>query len=69
MPNDSPNYKLRILYEVNVAKWRIDDQRLPDNREWCIYVFDRNREIWVPVSQLGGPGEGATIKHIQIADE
>lgn len=69
MPNDSPNYKLRILYEVTVAKWRIDDQRLPENREWSIYVYDRNKTLWRPVSQLDGPGEGAVIKHIQIAEE
>jgi len=69
MPNDNPNYKLRILYEVTVAKWRIDDQRMPDNREWSMYVYDRNRQGWYPVSQLGGPGEGAIIKHMQIVEE
>jgi len=69
MPNDIPNYKLRILYEINIAKWRIGDQRDPENRQWCLYVFDKNQGEWVPVNTLKDAGEEASIKHIQIVEE
>jgi hypothetical protein len=68
MPNDQVNYKVRILYEVDIAKWRIGDQTLDENREWCLYVFDRNNGTWVAVNTLP-EGEGAKIKHIQVVEE
>lgn len=68
MPNDNGNYKLRILYEVDIAKWRIGDQTQEENREWCLYVFDRNQGTWVPVNSLTD-GEGVKIKHMQIVNE
>ena len=69
MPNDRLTTKLRILYEVEVAKWRIGDQTQIENREWCLYVYDRNKEHWVAVSTLDAPGEGVSIKHIQVVEE
>lgn len=69
MANDKLTVKLKILYEVDIAKWRIGDQNNVEDREWCLYVYDRNKEKWVPVSTLDVPGEGAVIKHIQIVDE
>ena len=69
MPNDKLTTKLKILYEVNIAKWRIDDQNQIENREWCLYVYDRNKEEWVQVNNLDSPGEGAVIKHIHVIEE
>lgn len=69
MSNDKLTTKLKILYEVDIAKWRIGDQNQVENREWCLYVFDRNNEQWTAVSQLGTPTEGAVIKHIQVVEE
>jgi len=68
MPDDRLTYKLRILYEVDIAKWRIDDQNEVENREWCLYVFDRNQRTWSSVALLG-PNEDAVIKHIQVVEE
>ena len=69
MSNDKVTAKLRILYEVDIAKWRIDDQNKIENREWCLYVYDRNNEHWVAVSELDAPGERVVIKHIQVVEE
>ena len=69
MTNEVNNYKLRILYEVDIAKWRVGDQRDPENRQWCLYVFDKNQEEWVAVNTLKDAGEGASIKHMQIVEE
>jgi hypothetical protein len=69
MANDKLTTKLRILYEVDIAKWRIDDQNEIENREWCLYVYDRNQEQWVAVSSLNAPGEGASIRHIHVVEE
>jgi hypothetical protein len=68
MPNDKLTTKLRILYEVEIAKWRIGDQNEVENREWALHVYDRNRERWVQVNTLDAPGEGAIIKHIQVIE-
>ena len=69
MTDEGVNYKLRILYEVDIAKWRIGNQRYPENREWCLYVFDRNQEEWVPANTFTGAGEGVSIKHLQIVED
>lgn len=69
MANDNLTTKLKILYEVTIAKWRIDDQNDPDNREWCLYVYDRNQQKWTQVNTLDSPGEGAIIRHIQVVEE
>ena len=69
MTDEQLNYKLRLLYEVEISKYRIDNQNDPNNREWCLYVFDRNAEKWVPTNTLNNNGEKSVIKVIQIADE
>ena len=69
MSNDKLTTKLKILYEVNIAKWRIGDQEQIENREWCLYVYDRNKQEWVQVNNLDSPGEGATIKHVHVVEE
>lgn len=68
MPNDKLTTKLRILYEVEIAKWRIGDQNEVENREWALHVYDRNQQEWVQVNALGAPGEKAIIKHIQVVE-
>jgi len=68
MPNDKLTTKLRILYEVEIADWRIGDQMEVENRLWALYVYDRNQEKWLQVSMLNPPVETATIKHIQIIE-
>jgi hypothetical protein len=68
MPDDKLTTKLRILYEVEIAKWRIGDQNEIENREWALYVYDRNQQKWLQVSMLNPPTESATIKHIQIIE-
>lgn len=69
MANDDMIYKLRILYEVGIAKWRIDDQTIPENREWSLFVYDRNKEEWVELNDCNRPGEYVRIKHVQVLDE
>ena len=67
MSND--HHKLRILYEVSLSKWRIDDQSKKENQEWCLFVYDRNNEDWIAVNECKRDGEYATIKHIEVIDE
>jgi hypothetical protein len=68
MPNDKLTTKLRILYEVEIATWRIGDQNEVENREWALHVYDRNQQQWVQVNALDAPGEKAIIKHIQVVE-
>jgi hypothetical protein len=68
MPNDKLTTKLRILYEVEIATWRIGNQNEIENREWALHVYDRNQQQWVQVNALDAPGEKATIKHIQVVE-
>ena len=68
MANDKLTTKLRILYEVEIAKWRIGDQNEVENREWALHVYDRNQQQWVQVNALDAPGEKAIIKHIQVVE-
>lgn len=62
-------YNLRITYNVKIAKWRIDDQTIIENREWSLMVYDRNLEKWVYVNECDRPGESITIDSIEILDE
>lgn len=66
MYDEEINYKLRILYNIEISKHRIDDQMIPENQEWCLYVFDRNAEKWVPTYSLNHEGENSVIELIQI---
>ncbi|CAB4121926.1 hypothetical protein UFOVP27_24 [uncultured Caudovirales phage] len=68
MPDDKLTTKLRILYEVEIAKWRIGDQNEIGNREWALHVYDRNKEQWIQVNALDSHGEKATIKYIQVVE-
>jgi hypothetical protein len=68
MPNDKLTTKLRILYEVEIATWRIGNQNDIENREWALHVYDRNQQQWVQVNALDAPGEKAIIKHIQVVE-
>jgi hypothetical protein len=69
MPRENMHYRLKIVYNVKIAKWRIDDQNVLENREWALKVFDRNKQIWLPVSSLDRPGEYATIERIDVLEE
>lgn len=68
MAKESMVYKLRILYEVGIAKWRIDDQTNPANREWKLEVFDRNNQQWTVVNECQREGEYVVIKHIEVLE-
>ena len=69
MANDNMHYRLLITYDVTIAKWRIDDQNIIENREWSLHVFDRNKALWIPVAYLDRPGERAVIKDIKVIEE
>jgi hypothetical protein len=55
-------YKVRIVYEVSLAKWRIDE----DDNDWCLWVFDRNLGEWIPTNKLNRPGEDVEIVDIEF---
>ena len=69
MAKDDMIYHLGLGFEVKIAKWRIDDQSIPENNEWCLWVYDRNKEQWVQTSQLDRPGESAVLKIVHVFDE
>jgi hypothetical protein len=54
-------YHLEIELEVKIAKWRIDDQTDPENREWALFVYDRLQNKWVDTADLDRSGEEAYI--------
>ena len=62
------HYKLQLIYEIRIAKWRIDDQNLEENREWSLKVFDRNKQLWLPVKYLDRPGEYAKITEVKVIE-
>jgi hypothetical protein len=63
---DDDLHDLRITFRVKVKKWRIDNQSIKENREWCLKVYDRNKEEWVSTPDLKRPGEDAYIESIDI---
>lgn len=63
---DDDLYDLRITFRVKLKKWRIDDQSIKENREWCLKVYDRNKEEWVSTTDIKRPGEDAYIESIDI---
>jgi hypothetical protein len=62
------NIKLRIQYDIEIDRSRIDDQTSLENREWALYVFDRSKQDWIQVNKLDAPGENASITKIQVLD-
>jgi hypothetical protein len=54
-------YELDIGFEVKIAKWRVDDQTDPDNREWALFVYDRLQNKWIDTSDLDRSGEEVYI--------
>jgi hypothetical protein len=60
------NVKLRIHYEIEIDRSRIDDQTKTENRQWALYVFDRSKQDWIQVNSLDAPGESASITKIQV---
>jgi hypothetical protein len=44
--------ELQITYQVRIDKNRIDDQKKMENREWCLYVFDRSEDKWTATNSL-----------------
>jgi len=60
MPNEDL-YNLEIKFDVNIAKWRIDDQTVEDNREWALWVYDRLQGKWIDTSEMSRPGEEVSI--------
>ncbi len=62
-------YNLEITFEVSIAEWRIDNPRDPRNAEWCLWVFDRNLQKWIPTSDCTRPGESVEILHVKVIDD
>lgn len=63
---DSMHYDIDITFNVRIAKWRIDDPRVKENREWSLAVYDRNLEEWVNINELDRPGEYGMISGFKI---
>ena len=61
-------YKLRITFNVSVAKWRIDNPLLPDSSDWALQVWDRNLDQWVYLADCIRPGEKTFIEKIEVLD-
>lgn len=62
------HYKLRIIYNVTIAKWRIDNPLLPNSSNWALQVFDRNLNEWVYLTECKRPGEYTYIEKIEVID-
>jgi len=61
-------YDLRLNFRVKIKRWRIDDQSIPENREWVLKVWDRNLEQWQDVTELNRPGEDIYIESVEEVD-
>jgi hypothetical protein len=57
--------ELQITYQVRIDKNRIDDQKKMENREWCLYVFDRSEDKWTATNSLSAR---ETAQILQIRD-
>lgn len=62
------HYKLRIIYNVTIAKWRIDNPLLPGSSDWSLQVWDRNLNEWVYLADCKRPGEYTYIESIEVID-
>ena len=62
-------HHLRLTFEVKIAPWRIDDPSLPENHDWCLWVFDRNLGTWLPLNDCKRPGESNKIIKVEIVDD
>ena len=62
---DNDLYDLRVTFRVKLKRWRIDDQRDTNNREWSLNVYDRNLGEWINVKHTNRPGEEAYIETIE----
>jgi len=59
-------YNLEITFKVSLADWRIDDPTDIKNSEWCLWVFDRNLQEWIPTTDCTRPGEKVSISRINL---
>ena len=64
MADDIQN--VSITFNINIKKWRLDDQSIVENREWALEVYDRNLQEWVNVCHLNRPGESAIIESVVV---
>ena len=61
-------YHLQLTFEVQVAPWRIDDPMDPQNAEWNLYVFDRNKGEWVPQHEWNRPNEFCKLLRVDLIE-
>ena len=66
--DDDMLYHLEIVYEVSVAKWRIDNPAMyyPD---LSLSIYDKNMSAWVYLSGCTRPGERVQITPITRLNE
>jgi len=62
---DKNLYELELGFEVKIAKWRIDDQSIPENREWALFVFDKIQNKWIDTSDLDRTGEQVYLTRLR----
>ena len=62
-------YHLLLTFDVRLGNWRIDDPRIPENAEWSLSVYDRNKEEWVEVAKCNRPGEHTKLTSLTILPE
>jgi len=63
---DNMHYNIELTFNIRVAKWRIDDPRDSANAEYSLFLFDRNKGIWVHGNDLQLPGEIFYISKINV---
>lgn len=63
---ESMHYRFLIEFDIQIAKWRIDDPTIPGNSDWILQVYDRNLQQWVNANNLTRPGEHAWISKITL---
>ena len=70
MNDDDDLYELELTFTVKLKKWRIDDQRKKENREWCLKVYDRNLGMWISTASNGldRPGESGYLTSVKIIE-
>lgn len=64
--NDDMHYRLILEFDIQIAKWRIDNPLLRENMEWSLSVYDRNKGEWVNTKYLNRPGEHAYISKVTV---
>ena len=59
-------YNILVTFNIQVAKWRIDDPANKDNWDYSLAIYDRNLGQWLNINDLKRPGEFGYVYNVEL---